>query len=115
MKKFCFALDLIDDEKLIEEYIIHHKNVWKEIEDSFKSSGINNLFIYNIENRLFMIMFTEDDFSLEKKTNNDLNNPKIQEWERLMSRFQKLLPNTKKGTKWRLMNEIYHFSNNLKA
>lgn len=31
MKRYCLALDLIDDPVMIEEYEEYHKNVWKEI------------------------------------------------------------------------------------
>ncbi|HEY5773409.1 MAG TPA: L-rhamnose mutarotase, partial [Chitinophagaceae bacterium] len=31
MKRFCLALDLKEDTKLIAEYENYHKNVWPEI------------------------------------------------------------------------------------
>jgi len=34
-------------------------------------------------------------------------NPKVQEWEALMWKFQQALPNTPEGTKWVLMEKIY--------
>ena len=34
MKKFCLALDLIDDPELIAEYEKYHHNVWSEVKQS---------------------------------------------------------------------------------
>ena len=66
-KRYCLALDLIDDPDLIEEYEGYHKNVWPEILDSIKHSGIMSMEIYRVENRLFMIMETDEEFSFEEK------------------------------------------------
>lgn len=109
MKRYCFALDLKDDPVLIKKYVEHHKNVWPEILESIKESGIEHLAIYNVANRLFMVMEVEDSFSLEKKAMDDELNPKVQEWERLMWKYQKALPTAKKGEKWSLMARIFKF------
>tara|TARA_R110001606_G_scaffold143046_2_gene282332 strand:+ start:2214 stop:2543 length:330 start_codon:yes stop_codon:yes gene_type:complete len=107
--KYCFALDLKDDIKLIEEYKKYHQKIWPEITDSIQSAGIENLEIYLTGNRLFMIMEVNDSFSFEKKTAMDLANPKVQEWENLMWKYQQKLPFAKEGEKWILMDRIYQF------
>ncbi|WP_339881455.1 L-rhamnose mutarotase [Polaribacter vadi] len=107
MIKYCFALDLKDDIKLIEEYKKYHQKIWPEITDSIQSAGIENLEIYLAGNRLFMIMKVNDSFSFEKKTAMDLANPKVQEWENLMWKYQQKLPFAKEGEKWVLMDRIY--------
>ena len=107
MKRYCFALDLIDDENLIEKYKEYHKNVWPEIIKSIKDSNIEELEIYLVANRLFMIMEVNDDFSFDKKAKMDNSNPKVQEWETLMWNFQQKLPFAKEGEKWVLMEEIF--------
>lgn len=107
MKRFCFALDLKDDPVMINEYVEHHKHVWPEILESIKASGIERLDIYHVADRLFMIMETEDSFSLDKKAGQDQNNAKVLKWERLMSNYQKALPTAKEGEKWMLMTNIF--------
>lgn len=107
MKKYCLALDLIDEPHLIEEYKKFHQNVWPEIIDSIKESGIRNLEIYTIQDRLFMIIEAEAHFSFEEKAKSDATNPKVQEWEELMWRFQKALPGAQPGEKWLLMDKIF--------
>lgn len=107
MQKYCLTLDLKEDSNLIEEYIRLHQEVWPEISQSIKDSGIINLEIYNIGNRLMMIIEANSDFSFEKKSKLDAANLKVQEWETLMWKFQKALPNSKPGEKWIVMDKIF--------
>lgn len=109
-KKYALALDLKDDEQLIKEYEEHHRNVWPEIKKSITDSGIENMQIYRIGNRLFMIMEVNDNFSFEAKTKADATNEKVQEWETLMWKFQQPLPWAKKGEKWMLMDKIFELT-----
>lgn len=107
MKRYCLTLDLVNDEKLIEEYKQYHQSVWPEIKESISSSGIKDLEIYLLGNRLFMIMEVNESFSFEEKGKADLANPKVQEWETLMWKFQQALPGAKPGEKWILMDRIF--------
>lgn len=107
MKKFCLALDLKPDPVLMAEYEAFHRAVWPEILDSIRAAGIGQLEIYRIENRLFMILEAGDDFSFEKKAALDASNPKVQEWETLMWKYQQALPTARPGEKWMLMERIF--------
>ncbi|MBF4515227.1 L-rhamnose mutarotase [Flavobacterium sp. ANB] len=106
-QKFCLALDLKDDPALIAEYKLTHQNVWPEIIESIKNTGITVLDIYCTGNRLFMIIEADAAFSFEKKSASDAQNPKVQEWENLMWKFQQALPWAKAGQKWILMDKIF--------
>jgi len=105
--RYCLALDLKDDPELIAEYERYHQQVWPEIIDSIKSSGIEVLDIYRTGNRMFMIIEANDDFSFDKKSKADATNPKVQEWEQLMWKFQQSLPWAKPGEKWIIMDKIF--------
>jgi L-rhamnose mutarotase len=107
MKKYCLALDLKNDPLSIAEYETYHRNVWPEIIDSIKNSGIVNLEIYRTGNRLFMIIEADKDFSFDKKNKMDAANEKVQEWEKLMWSYQQALPTAKEGEKWILMEKIF--------
>lgn len=107
LQRYCFALDLIDDASMIAEYESHHSAVWPEVLASFLRAGIENVELYRTGNRLFMILETNENFSFEKKEQIDSNDPKVQEWETLMSGYQQPLPWARPGVKWVLMNTIF--------
>ncbi len=107
MRRYCLALDLKDDPALIAEYERHHVRVWPEIERSLRDAGIEQLSIYRTGNRVFMIMEVSDPFSFEAKAAADRANPRVQEWETLMWRYQQALPWAARGAKWVLMERIY--------
>ncbi len=107
MKRYCLTLDLKDDPELITEYERFHADVWPEVKESIRSSGIESMQIYRFSNRLCMIMDVNENFSFERKAAADADNPKVQEWEALMWKFQQPLPGSKPGEKWLLMNKIF--------
>jgi L-rhamnose mutarotase len=107
MKRICLALDLKNDEEAIKAYDDHHKNVWPEIKESIKEAGILDMEIYRTANRLFMILKVSPDFSFDKKKMLDQANPRVMEWESLMSGFQSPLPGSGPGEKWVPMERIF--------
>jgi L-rhamnose mutarotase len=107
IRRYCLTLDLKDDPKLIQEYKRYHENVWPEITRSIKDSGIENMEIYLLGTRMFMIMEVNETFSFEAKAKTDQLNPKVQEWEKLMWTFQQALPQAGPGEKWLLMEKIF--------
>ena len=106
-RRFCLTVDLKNDPALIAEYKHHHEKIWPEVEQSIRDSGIESMEIYILGNRMFMIMEANEKFSFDAKSAADLANPKVQEWERLMWKFQQPLPQAKPGEKWLLMEKIF--------
>jgi L-rhamnose mutarotase len=107
MKRYCFALDLKEDPSLIAEYRDWHQNVWPEIKNKILESGVTSMDIYLVGNRMFMIMDTSDSFDLHQKAAHDKEDPRVQEWEELMWKYQKPLPFAIPGEKWLLMEKIF--------
>jgi L-rhamnose mutarotase len=106
-RRYCLSLDLQDDPQLIAEYRRHHEHVWPEITQSIRDSGIEDMEIYLLGSRLFMIMEVNERFSFESKFQADRDNPIVQQWEQLMWKFQRPLPQAKPGEKWILMERIF--------
>lgn len=107
MIKYVLALDLVDNPTLIKEYENYHQAVWPEIKESISSSGIKNMEIYRFGNRLFMLMEVDDNFSFDRKNQMDAINPKVQEWEQLMWKYQQALPGAASNEKWVIMDKIF--------
>ncbi|MDN5205429.1 L-rhamnose mutarotase [Fulvivirgaceae bacterium BMA10] len=107
MSRYCLTLDLKDDPALIAEYKKYHEKIWPEITESIKMSGIEDMEIYLLGTRMFMIIEVNEEFSFEKKAELDRTNSKVQEWEELMWKFQRPLPEAKPGEKWLLMDRVF--------
>lgn len=107
MKRYCLAVDLVDDPGMIAEYEAYHKKIKPEIEKSILDAGVTQMEIFRSGNRLFMIMETVDDFSFEVKAKMDAENEKVQVWENLMWKYQQAMPTAKPGEKWVLLDQIF--------
>ena len=106
-KRYCLTLDLKDDPQLIAEYKRHHEKIWPEITSSIKDAGIEDMEIYLLGTRMFMVMEVNETFSFGAKAGADRENPRVQAWEDLMWKFQAPLPQAKAGEKWLLMDRIF--------
>ncbi len=106
-RRYCLTLDLKDDPALIAEYQRQHQKIWPEITKSIRDAGIEDLSIYLLGTRMFMIMDVDEAFSFESKARADAADPKVREWEEFMWKFQQALPQAKPGEKWLLMERIY--------
>lgn len=108
-KRHCLSCDLKNDPQLIAEYKAYHTagNAWPEITKSIKDAGITDMQIYLTGNRMFMIMEVDETFDAAKKATMDANNPKVQEWEQLMWKYQQALPWAEAGVKWIPLEKIF--------
>jgi len=107
MNRYCFTLDLKNDDKLISEYEAHHQALWPGVRQSFADAGVRDIEIYRTGTRLFMIFEVNENFSFERKNEIDRNNPDVQKWEALMSTYQQAAPGALAGEKWILMKKIF--------
>jgi len=111
-RRFCLTLDLKNDSQLIAEYKRYHEMIWPEITRSIKDpgikdSGIEDMEIYLLGTRMFVIMEVNESFSFEAQTKADQLNPRVQGWERLMGTFQKSLLQTNPDEKRVLMERVF--------
>lgn len=111
-RQFCLTLDLRDDEDLIREYEQYHQpgHTWPEVIDSIRRSGILDMQIYRAGTQLVMVMTVTGSFSFEEKNLMDRQNPKVVQWERLMTRFQLAAADSSAGAKWKKMQSIFDLS-----
>ena len=109
VKTYCLSLDLQNDPDLIAEYKKFHEpgTIWPEVVENIKSREIISEQIFLLGSRMVMVLETTDDFSFEEKAAADQANPKMQEWEVLMWKYQKPVPEAQPGEKWALMEKIF--------
>jgi len=110
MPRHCLTLDLKDDPAAIAEYKRYHAKIWPEIRDSLLHVGVNEMEIYLLGTRMFMIMDVSDQFSLSAKAAADAVNAKVQEWETIMHRFQQQLPQSGTDQWWVPMERVFNLA-----
>jgi L-rhamnose mutarotase len=105
-RRLCFALDLNDDADLIAQYEAHHAAgaVWPGIVDLIRAQGVLSMEIWRTSDRCFMIAEVASDYP---RPLSDAAMALDAEWQALMWRFQKPLPNAAPGEKWRPMAQIF--------
>jgi L-rhamnose mutarotase len=105
--RFYYVLDLKPEDDLISEYERYHQAVWPEIESHILSCGVVSCEIFRFGHRLMMQIEVDESYSSERKEQLDRENPKVQEWETLMWKFQQSIPGSPLGNKWQRMDLIY--------
>ncbi len=107
MPRHCLTLDLKDDAIAIAEYKRYHAKIWPEVKQSLLDAGVEEMEIYLIGTRMFMIMDVNDSFSLSAKAAMDMANAKVQEWETIMHGFQQQLPGARPDEYWMVMERVF--------
>ena len=110
MPRHCLTVDLKDDPTAISEYKRYHVKIWPEVKKSLYDAGIVDMEIYLLGTRMFMIMDVNDSFSFSAKAAADAANPKVQEWEAIMSKFQQALPQSSKEWFWVPMERVFRLA-----
>lgn len=112
MTRHCLFLDLVDDAELIAEYRRWHAPGAPPaaLNRSIRDAGILEMQIWQVGNRLAMIMETAPGFDAVAKASRDAADPHVQAWEKLMDRFQQRLAFASCGEKWVAAERIYALS-----
>jgi L-rhamnose mutarotase len=96
--------NLVANEKQQQEYLDYHATQfkkWPEIAKGFCNAGFQQLLIYKNQRQLVLVISIPKGESLDRlnpKTTE--NNPRVDEWNKLMSKYQEGIEGTKKGETW---------------
>ena len=106
MKRHGLTLNLKPD--LVAVYREHHRRVWPEVEAGLRGIGIQEMTIFILGNRLFMLVDTNDEFEWETGFQGYLAEGRCAAWQKLMNGFQEPVPEAREGEWWAAMEEVYH-------
>ena len=96
--------NLVADKKLQQEYLNYHATQfekWPELSKGFCNASFQELLIYRNGRQLVLVISIPKGESLDKlnpKTTE--NNPKVDEWNKIMGKYQEGIEGTKKGETW---------------
>ena len=108
MKTYAQTLDLRDDPVVFETYDQHHRAVWPEVQRGLRAIGIEQMRIWRLGRRLFMLMETIDEFDMNRDFGRYMEGgPRIREWQDLMASLQEPAPGAQAGEWWANMQLVF--------
>lgn len=110
MKTYAQAIDLVDDDAKIDEYIEHHQNVWPEVIAGLRRIGITRMAIYRTGTRLVMVFDAPDDFDPSRDYQAATADPRTRAWDDLMRTYQRRVPTAGPDDWWTPMEEVFQLS-----
>ena len=102
--------DLVENKEMQQEYLDYHATQfekWPEISKGFCNAGFQQLLIYKHGRQLVLVISIPKGESLDKlnpKTTE--NNPRVDEWNKIMAKYQQGITGTKKGETWVFLKKI---------
>ncbi|NMN04623.1 L-rhamnose mutarotase [Novosphingobium sp. SG916] len=108
-ERHVLMLDLHDEAEAIRAYRMWHRpgGPPAAVTRSIRESDIRALEIWQVGDRLCMIMETGPAFSAAAKAQRDATDPDVRAWETLMDQFQRRLPFAPAEVKWVPAERIY--------
>ena len=109
IKRYCLTLDLKSDPELIRQYKYWHesKNIWPEIPRGIRECGLDEMEIYLLGSRMFMIVEADESVDFDSAMAKMATLPRQPEWAVFVGRFQQQLPEAKGDEKWLMMERVF--------
>lgn len=111
-KELVFVVNLVNDEKKVQEYLNYHKKIWPEVEAGFKKAGYKKITLYRFNKSIVMIVTVPENADLNRMGQvAESYSEKCKDWNQLMSQYQVGVAGVAPGQKWAQTEEIYSFIN----
>lgn len=107
--------NLVKDPELQQEYLNYHATQfqkWPEVSQGFCNANFQQLLVFKNGRRLMLVIGIPKGESLDKlnpKTTE--NNPRVNEWNKLMKKYQEGIPGTKPGEVWVFFKPVNNSTN----
>jgi len=102
--------NLVADQKKQKEYLAYHRTQfkkWPEVSQGFCNASFQRLLVYKNGRQLMLIISIPKGESLDKL--NPLttkNNPRVDEWNKIMAKYQEGIEGTKPGETWVFLKKV---------
>jgi len=102
--------NMVEDVKMQKEYLSYHATQfqkWPEVSQGFCNAGFQQLLVFKNGRQLMLIISIPKGESLDKLNPlTSKNNPRVDQWNALMKKYQEGIPGTKKGETWVFLKPI---------
>jgi hypothetical protein len=104
------SANLVKDPKLQQEYLNYHATQfqkWPEVSQGFCNANFQQLLVFKTGRQLMLVISIPKGESLDKL--NPLttkNNPRVNDWNNIMKKYQEGIEGTKKGEVWVFFKEV---------
>lgn len=102
--------NLVDNPVLQHEYMRYHEiqfNEWKEVPQGFCNADFQQVLVFKHDRQLMLVIsFPEGKTLDELNPKTEENNPRVKEWNSIMSRFQVRIEDAPEGSTWVIFSEI---------
>ena len=109
-ENIVLTANLVADEKMQKEYVDYHKTQfekWPEIAKGFCNADFQQLQVFKNGRQLILVISIPKGESLDKlnpKTTE--NNPRVDDWNNLMKKYQTGIEGAKPGETWIFLNKV---------
>jgi len=109
-KHILLTARLVDNKKKQQEYMEYHKTQfekWPEIAEGFCNADFQQLVCYRNGRQLMLVISIPADKTLDELNPKTVeNNPRMDEWNKIMSKYQEGINGTNPGETWVFLNKI---------
>lgn len=104
------SANLVTDPKMQQEYLDYHATQfekWPELSRGFCNADFQQLLIFRNGRQLVLVISIPKGESLDKlNPRTTENNPRVNEWNKLMGKYQEGLPGAGAGVKWVFLGRV---------
>lgn len=104
------SANLVENPILQQEYLDYHQfqfTKWKEVPEGFCNADFQQVLVFRNGRQLMLVISIPEGKTMEElnpKTTE--NNPRVEEWNSIMSRYQEGIEGAPAGTTWVVFNNI---------
>jgi len=104
------SANLVKDPKLQQEYLNYHATQfqkWPEVSQGFCNANFQQLLVFKTGRQLMLIISIPKGENLDKlNLLTTKNNPRVDDWNNMMKKYQEGIEGTKKGEVWVFFKEV---------
>lgn len=107
---YILTANLVEDTVLQNEYMEYHRTQyekWPEVAQGFCNANFQQLLVYRNGRQLMLVISIPKGQSLDKLNPKTIeNNPRVNDWNMLMTKYQEGIEDAPKGRVWVMFNPI---------